>query len=330
MKHGIFSISLDFELHWGVSETKTIQSYKTNLDNTRLVIDHLLHQFAINEIHVTWATVGMLFCKNKEELLSICQKIKHSPSYKNPNLSNYRLLTEIGNDAMADPYHFGADILQKIESVKFQEIATHTFSHFYCMEEGSSLESFDEDIQVALNLADLHQHKIKSIVFPRNQYTDSHIEICASKGIQSYRGTESHWIYRTRNQKDETKLRRLLRLIDTYLPLTGPNAVSLPNIQKGTILNIPSSRFLRPYHKKLAILDGLKLRRIKNDMTIAAKEKQLYHLWWHPHNFGNNPIKNFQLLDAILHHFKMLQNKYGMESRNMDEIYSAIVKESLT
>ena len=41
MKHvsnGYFIISLDFELHWGVFDKKSISEYKENLENVKLVI----------------------------------------------------------------------------------------------------------------------------------------------------------------------------------------------------------------------------------------------------------------------------------------------------
>ena len=45
MQTGIFTISLDFELHWGVSENKTVQQYYENLAGTRKAIDEMLHLF---------------------------------------------------------------------------------------------------------------------------------------------------------------------------------------------------------------------------------------------------------------------------------------------
>jgi hypothetical protein len=40
------------------------------LKNVPLVIDRTLKLFTERNIHATWATVGMLFCKNKKELES--------------------------------------------------------------------------------------------------------------------------------------------------------------------------------------------------------------------------------------------------------------------
>ena len=46
-------------------------------------------------------------------------------------------------------------------------------------------------------------------------------------------------------------------------------------------MNLPASFFIRPYSKKLFLFNNLKLRRIKNSMTHAAKNREMIHLWWH-------------------------------------------------
>ena len=55
-------------------------------------------------------------------------------------------------------------------------------------------------------------------------------------------------------------------------------------------------------------------------MTHAAKNDQLFHLWWHPHNFGNDIEANMLFLKEILKHFVLLKEKYNMSSLNMEEI----------
>ena len=88
---GIFVISLDFELYWGVSESRKLNDYKENLINVPNVIKELLALFKQYEIHATWATVGFLFHKNKEEMGSLVEP-KDRPNYSNANLSNYRII----------------------------------------------------------------------------------------------------------------------------------------------------------------------------------------------------------------------------------------------
>ena len=135
MNTGTLVISLDFELHWGVSDRRTIDSYRENLDNVPLVVNRLLDLFEKRGIHGTWATVGMLFCQRKEELFSYV-KPENRPIYKNPRCSNYVVAEEAGENEKDDPYHYAPSLIRKIKSTPFQEIATHTFSHYYCLEPG--------------------------------------------------------------------------------------------------------------------------------------------------------------------------------------------------
>lgn len=319
MNYGIFTISLDFELHWGVSETKTVEDYRENLDNTRAAIDGMLRLFHQYGIHVTWATVGMLFCRNKEEMLSCCQII-HQPKYVNNKLSNFDLVAQIGEDEKQDPYHFAGDVIPKISQVPFQEIGTHTFSHYYCLERGQTLENFKSDLSAAMQIGKKNTINKRSIVFPRNQYSAEHLQVCFENKIAAFRGTEKHWMYKPLSREKETKHRKAARLIDSYISISGNNTYKLQQHFGQEIYNVPSSRFLRPYNYRLRSLEKLRLKRIKNEMTFAAKQKRLYHLWWHPHNFGAHMQQNLSNLEDILKHFIQLQNKYNFQSLNMGEV----------
>ena len=64
----VFCISLDFELHWGrVQSSQLDERAKRVYINTRELIPELLSIFSDYGIRVTWATVGMLFNKDKIE-----------------------------------------------------------------------------------------------------------------------------------------------------------------------------------------------------------------------------------------------------------------------
>ena len=67
-----------------------------------------------------------------------------------------------------------------------------------------------------------------------------------------------------------------------------------------------------------------RLRRIKESMTYAAENNEIFHLWWHPHNFGVNKTENMRNLQELITHFEFLKEKYGMHSRNMKEISEVV------
>ena len=55
-------------------------------------------------------------------------------------------------------------------------------------------------------------------------------------------------------------------------------------------------------------------------MTQAAKRGEIYHLWWHPHNFGVNQTENLAGLETILKHYATLEKSFEMKSKTMAEV----------
>jgi len=62
------------------------------------------------------------------------------------------------------------------------------------------------------------------------------------------------------------------------------------------------------------------IRRIKNEMLEASQNGKVYHLWWHPHNFGINLEENLSNLESLLVYYQELNIKYKMESVCMEEL----------
>jgi len=315
-KEAIFTISLDFELYWGMRDKSSIEQYSKNLDGVEEAINQLLKTFTQNSIHATWATVGFLFYDVENLKNSFPNKL---PQYKNSKLSPYSYIER--NSHLEKKYHSAQEIIKNISNDKNQEIATHTFSHYYCLEEGQTKEEFYADIQQAIKtIKDETGEKTYSLVFPRNQWKEEYLSVLSKLDILSYRGTEKSWIYDPKNEENNFILKRAVKLLDTYINISGHNTYSLDELKANTPFNIPASRFLRPVSKKLSFLEGMKLNRIKNSMTHAAKNRELFHLWWHPHNFGVDLESNLEFLNKILEHYKYLNKKYNMKSLNMKEV----------
>lgn len=317
MQKGLFVISLDFELFWGVRDKRTIESYGANIKGVRQVIPALLNAFDTYGVKATFATVGFLFCRNRAALLA--HQPSTLPAYHLKKYSPYEndYLQSIGQSEEDDTYHYGYSLLELIQQSNNHEIASHTFSHFYCLE-GASLSSFEADMMAAKTVAKEMGIVLKSIVFPRNQYSNEHIAICKKLGVTSYRGNERSAIYQPRSNEDQSKIIRGIRLLDSFLNLTGHHTYTIETNEG--IVNIPASRFLRPYSAKLRFLDTLRLKRITNSMTHAARKGEVFHLWWHPHNFGVHLKENLRFLEQVLAHYQFLHNTYGMRSETMQQI----------
>ncbi|CAD6524737.1 polysaccharide deacetylase family protein [Paraburkholderia metrosideri] len=311
--HGVFTISLDFELYWGVRDKRTIEGYGENLRGVRKAIPEMLRIFRAHDLHATWAVVGFLFFRNADELRKAIPDLQ--PDYSRRTFSPYEYIaaaTEL------DPaYHFAPDLIALIAATEGQEIATHTFSHYYCLEGGQTRDQFEEDIRCAQAVAKAHGLTIKSLVFPRNQWNEEYLSSLARLGLQCYRGNGVGRMHRASNAASQSRFTRALRLIDAYVNLSGHNTYDLQECVQQTPFNFPASRFLRPYSERVAFLDDLRLHRVKRSMTDAAVNRRLYHLWWHPHNFGANLQQNIQFLQAIADHYDELEVKYGFSSLNM-------------
>ncbi|EDL65266.1 polysaccharide deacetylase family protein [Bacillus sp. SG-1] len=316
-EHGSLIISMDFELFWGVHDVFTLEEYQENLLGARKVIPEILDIFEEYNISATWAIVGILFFHTKEELLSILPDVK--PTYYQEHFSPYLKLNSVGRDESSDPYHLAGSLIDLIASRPEQEIATHTFSHYYCLEDGQDLKAFEADILKAAEVANSKNISLKSIVFPRNQVNEQYLSICKKYNLSAYRGNESSRLYSPVSyQKSQSPLYKMLRFMDSYVNLTGHHIYSASDLSEDPIINFPSSRFLRPYNSTLRFLEPMKLKRIQNSMTKAAKENKIYHLWWHPHNFGKHPKESLRFLKKISQHFAFLQDTYGMKSVTME------------
>lgn len=313
--HGVFTISLDFELYWGVRDNRSIAQYRENLDGVRQAIPAMLRAFREHSIHATWATVGFLFCRDRDELER--NRPALLPRYRDETLSPYAYLAR--TPQLEPAYHFAPELIELIGRHEHQEIASHTFSHYYCLEAGQSPAAFEADLRAAVAMARQRGIVLRSLVLPRNQWNPEYRDILLRHGILCYRGNEDGRIYRACEEAGNSRTDRALRLLDAYLNLCGHNTHALDG-QRGPPFDFPASRFLRPWSPRLAPFDGLRLARIKDAMTDAALRHRLFHLWWHPHNFGAHTGKNIAFLERILAHYRQLHERHELQSLNMGEL----------
>ncbi len=314
-QNGMFLISLDFELFWGVRDKKTIEEYGENLLGSRQVIPRLLDLFRTYDVHATWAAVGFLFHGSKEELSRSLPAIK--PSYEKKRLNPYLYMEQTA--VWDDSYHLAQALIKQIAASPGQRVGTHTFSHYYCLENGQDKEAFRDDIRAAIQTAKRLGLVLESIVFPRNQVNPDYLSVCHEHGIRIYRGNENSWLYRAAGSDQQSWLKRGLRFLDAYVNLSGHHTYDYAELREGGLINLPSSRFLRPYSRRLRWLEPLRLQRILNGLRDAAVNGRMYHLWWHPHNFGVNMDENMYMLQLILDEFSKLRRQYGIQSLTMEE-----------
>jgi peptidoglycan/xylan/chitin deacetylase (PgdA/CDA1 family) len=319
---GIFTISLDFELYWGVHDQRPLAAYARNLLGARQAIPRMLELFERYGVHCTWATVGLLFFDRKDDLIDHLPESR--PRYADPGLSPYPRIGQIGPNERQDPYHYALSLIEQIRECPGQEIGTHTFSHYYCLEpgetaDGQSEETFRADLLAARRAAGRLGITPRSLVFPRNQYRAEYLEACRDAGLEVVRGNHPAWWFRAESRNEEGLAQRACRLSDDYLPLSRRDCVR-PETLEGGLVDVRASRFLRPPPGALRPLEPLRLHRITAGLSRAARHGMIYHLWWHPHNFGADPEYSLGFLERVLEHFRHLAQTLGMRSASMLEI----------
>lgn len=310
MDNGALVISLDFELLWGVFDKVDWREKKDYFLHTRKVVPKILQLFEKYGISCTWATVGMLFNESWDDWNQNIPDVL--PEYKNKSLSAYNYGKAIQSKE-TEELCFAPDLIKQIKGTSGQEIGTHTYSHFYCLEPGQTIESFSADLVKSKEMAGKLGITLKSLVFPRNQYNREYLEVGKKIGLQTVRTNPEVWYWKN-TQKDSIQ-QKIFRTGDAYMGRNNKSYKETPQLLPA-FFGQRASRLLRPNSNK-NFLDRKRIERIKSEMSTAAKNKEVYHLWWHPHNFGGNPTKNLEDLELILRHYKVCKDKYGLESLNM-------------
>lgn len=312
MKQGKFIISLDFELFWGFGgfDRQFLNGYKGNVKNALKALDEILRICGEYGVKVTVAYVGAMNLSSRKEFLENYS----SPSFANETLSSHSLLSNY-KDIIEDSLLFCKDKIEELKKNPLVELASHTFSHYYCLEDGQTAEEFSRDLDYGYKL----NGKMNSIIFPRNQVSEQYLKNCKEYGFTHYRGFIDDWLWKPEASSSRYSIKGMLRLLDSYMPITGYRTYKHP-IHGGRIVNVPSSIFYRPYNNKLAFLEPLKVRRVTSAMKVAAKRGECFHLWWHPHNFGANMEDSLKQLITICETYKKLNSQYGYTSVFMKEV----------
>jgi len=316
---GSFTISLDFELFWGVRANRELEDYSEHLLGVYDAIPKMLALFNKYDIHVTWATVGFLFHETINEIKKNQPDI--FPEYENKRVDPYEYIESLNKSSYSENFtkmHVASTLISDIQKYSNQEIASHTFSHFFTYESCKNSNAFYADIKKAISFGAKKNIDLTSLVFPRNQIEKKSIDVLKKTSIESYRGNPKHWAYCEGDKPSKSFFLRLYRLFDTYINLSGHHT-SRPLVEEN-LVELKASMMLRPYFSKLSYLEFLKMRRIKKAMKHAAQKGENFHLWWHPHNFGVNQKENLKNLEALLKYFQELKSSYKIRSLTMKEM----------
>ena len=319
---GALVISLDFELHWGVRDHVTREdALYGRLPDARRAVADMVRVFSERHIRATWATVGFLFASTRAEVEAHLPGER--PTYPRVELDPY--VETIGIDEAHDPEHLAGSLVELISGSAGQEVGSHTFSHYYCLEPGQSDATFRADLAAAKAIALRRGLELTSLVLPRNQWNPAYTGAVLDLGFRCIRGPQRSWGHEARTSGDQGMVHRVARLTDSYIgvsppPTTGWNEV----LQPSGLCDVPASAFLRPYDPARKRLEPLRLNRLRSGMRHAARHGRIFHLWWHPHNFSQHQTENFAVLGQLLDEFDRLSATDGMQSLTMADVAASV------
>jgi peptidoglycan/xylan/chitin deacetylase (PgdA/CDA1 family) len=318
-EQGALVVSLDFELHWGVRDHRPLDAAeRARLLAARAVVPEILAAFREHAVRATWATVGLLFARSRDEAQECRPAL--APAYERRELDPYS--ESLGRDEADDPFHFAPSLIRYIANEPGQEVGSHSYAHYYSLEAGHGEEDFKADLVSAKRIAENSGYRLRSYVFPRNQVRRGYLPILRQAGFQTYRGAERAASKAPVTFHEQRRpWMRALRLLDAYWNVNGPQTLEWPH--GADPVAVDASRYLRPFQPTLRRLEGARLRRIANAMRHAAREKRIFHLWWHPEDFAAHPARNLEFLHQVLNRFDACRREFGMVSLGMGEVAGA-------
>ena len=200
-----------------------------------------------------------------------------------------------------------------------QEVASHTFSHYCCLEQGHGEQAFGADLAAAQAIAASRNLRLRSLVLPRNQWRPGLAGTVLDSGFECYRGVQPGWATRSR-PTDGGAFVRAARLAGTYVgrPLRSFDWNDV--VEPSGLCNVPASAFLRPFSPSTSALEPLRRKRLVQGLRDAARRRRIFHLWWHPHNFVAHPEANLAELERLLDEVDHLRSTEGLRSLTMGDV----------
>lgn len=278
LSRGAFTLSLDFELIWGTQDVAGPNGFRQAclFERQRIIDDllTLLHEF---EIPATWCIVGHLF-------LDACDG-KHA-DLKRPTHSWIRddwFKHDPGGRESDDSVFLGKSLVEKILACPTtQEVGFHSFSHVIWGDPGCSREAAESEITACVRAAAWTGKRGTSFVFPRNRV--GHLDVLAQHGIRVFRGPGPRWY-----EQDENPgaLGRLAHLLEVAVGTPAPTV--LPESTAEGLVNLPGSMIYLPAHGIRGLIPvSRRVQRALAGLRVAAEQRRVFHLWFHPTNLADH------------------------------------------
>jgi hypothetical protein len=219
----------------------------------------------------------------------------------------------------AECFNYALSLVPKILATPRQELASHTFFHDYAFDPGQTRADFAEDLPAAKRAAGRLGIEMHSLVFPWNQHNAEYLSVCRDEGFIVIRSIPGASLYTGSARSEDNVPRRVDRLADTHSPLTKDVAASVCEPIDGVVA-VPASRFLRSVNGKTRVFERHRPSRITRSITATARSGGLFHLWWHPHDFGLDTQDDLDFLRRALDLYSLLKDSDNLRSLSIGEV----------
>lgn len=296
---GAFILSLDFELIWGTLDLFGPAGFQRACKIERaVVLERLVELLNEYEIPATWCVLGHLFLegcdgRHPEIVRPSHEWVKGDWFGEDP-----------GGTEETAPAFFGRSLIQMIRACPTpQEIGGHSFSHVIFGDPGCSAAAAESDVKASVDAARAMGLELRSFAFPRNRV--GHLDALRRHGFQVYRGPGPLWY----EQEGNPGLRgRCAHLADVFTAAAPPTV--LPILDPSGLWNVPGSMIYFPSHGLRGLVPmWLRVKRAIKGLEAAAREKRIFHLWFHPTNLADHTEAMFAGLRSILAHAAALREK---------------------
>lgn len=310
---GAFILSLDFELIWGTLDLFGTNGFRRACAIERsIVVDRLLDLLHEYEVSATWCVLGHLF-------LGTCDG-RH-PEIVRPThawVTGDWFAHDSGGNEETAPLFFGRRLVERILSCRTrQEVGAHSFSHVIFGDSGCSAATAESEVRACVDAARAMGIEMRSFAFPRNRV--GHLDVLRRHGFQVYRGPGPLWY----ENEEETLLSGRLAHLWDVTTATAPPTV-LPSQDASGLWNIPGSMIYFPSHGIRALVPmRQRIRRAIKGLDAAAREKRIFHLWFHPTNLSDRTDAMFAGLRSILDHVAVLRKRSEIDVIPMAQVADA-------
>ena len=311
MSRGVFALSIDLELAWGICDRPLTDVDRRGLERERHIVRRLLDLFTKYSVRASWGIVGHLL-QNSDPW--------NGSGLPHPQIPRPVILDESEDWFFQLPKHtgdkfwYGEDLIKAIMDCTLQqELGSHSFSHIPFDEARTNPDAVAADLRSAKQLHKAYGIPFEFLIFPRNLV--GFLETVASSGIRVYRGNTSHWY-----EKIPVKaVHRAMRLL-TFLCAGTPTIVRAEKSEHG-LVNVPGSMLFLRRHGLRRFVTGRHLaRRGMRGLDAAVSNDGIFHLWLHPSNFYDQQEEQFEALALILAHADALRRRRVLEQHTLGEI----------